>query len=104
MNSTGEADLRNYYDMIAQMQERLLRPALERLLPILAISCWGFVPEDMEIVFEPVMTTTPEEREARADKLSEKVIQAFQAGLLTREEARADLKRLGVDLGIFSKV
>ena len=42
MNSTGEADLRNNYDLIAQMQERMLRPALEKLLPVMAISCWGF--------------------------------------------------------------
>ena len=38
MNSTGEMDLRNYYDLIAQMQERLLRPALEKLLPVMT---WG---------------------------------------------------------------
>ena len=104
MNATGEADLRNYYDMISQMQERLLRPALERLLPVLAVSCWGFVPEDMEIVFEPVMTPTPAERADRADKMSDKVIRAYEASLITLEEARADLKVLGVDMGIFTKV
>ncbi len=104
MNSTGEADLRNYYDMIAQLQERYLRPALEKLLPVLAISCWGYVPEDLEIVFQPVMTMTPEERAERADKLSDKVIRAYEAGLVTLEEARADLKTLGTDMGIFTKV
>ena len=104
MNATGESDLRNYYDMISQMQERILRPALERLLPVLAVSCWGFVPEDTEIVFEPVMTPTPAERAARADKRSDKVIRAYEAGLITLEEARADLKALGVDMGIFTKV
>ena len=40
MNATGEADLRNYYDMISSLQERILRPALAKLLPIMAISCW----------------------------------------------------------------
>ena len=40
-NSTGESELRNYYDMIAQSQERNLRPALEKLLPVMAVSCWG---------------------------------------------------------------
>ena len=104
MNATGESDLRNYYDMISQMQERILRPALERLLPVLAVSCWGFVPEDTEIVFEPVMTPTPAERADRADKRSDKVIRAYEAGLITLEEARADLKALGVDMGIFTKV
>ena len=37
--ATGESDLKNYYEMIAQMQERILRPALEKLLPVMALSC-----------------------------------------------------------------
>jgi phage-related protein (TIGR01555 family) len=104
MNSTGEADLRNYYDMIAQMQERNLRPALEKLLPVMAISCWGYAPEDMEIVFEPVMTTSPAERAELVQKLSTDVIQAFQAGLLTREQALEELKSRGEELGVYAKI
>jgi hypothetical protein len=104
MNSTGEADLRNYYDMIAQMQERMLRPALEKLLPVMAISCWGYVPDDLEIVFEPVMTTSPAERAELVQKLSSDVIQAFQAGLLTREQALEELKSRGEELGVYTKV
>ena len=104
LNATGEADLRNYYDMIAQMQERMLRPALEKLLPVMAISCWGYAPEDMEIVFEPVMTTSPAERAELVQKLSTDVIQAFQAGLLTREQALEELKSRGEELGVYTKV
>lgn len=104
LNATGEADLRNYYDMIAQMQERHLRPALEKLLPVMAISCWGFIPEDLEIVFEPVMTTSPAERAELVEKLSADVIQAFQAGILSREEAREELKSRGEELGVYGKV
>jgi len=65
--------------MIAQMRERMLRPALEKLLPVMALSCWGYVPDDLEIVFEPVMTTSPAERAELVQKLSSDVIQAFQA-------------------------
>ncbi len=90
--------------MIAQMQERHLRPALEKLLPVMAISCWGYVPEDLEIVFEPVMTTSPAERAELVQKLSTDVIQAFQAGLLTREEALAELKSRGEELGVYAKI
>ena len=43
--STGESDLRNYYEMVAGLQERHLRPALDRLLPVMAMSCWGFLPD-----------------------------------------------------------
>ena len=104
MNSTGEADLRNYYDMIAQMQERLLRPALEKLLPVMAVSCWGYVPEDLEIVFEPVMTTSPAERAELVQKLSSDVITAFQAGIISREEAREELRTRGEELGVYSRI
>ena len=103
-NATGEADLRNYYDMIAQMQERHLRPALEKLLPVMAVSCWGYVPDDLEIVFEPVMTTSPAERAELVSKLSSDVIQAFQCGLLTREEALEELKSRGEELGVYAKL
>ena len=103
-NATGESDLRNYYDMIAQMQERLLRPALEKLLPVMAISCWGYVPEDLEIVFEPVMTTSPAERAELVQKMSSDVIEGYKAGLLTREQALEELKSRGEELGVYTKV
>ena len=104
MNATGESDLRNYYDMIASLQERLLRPALEKLLPVMAVSCWGIVPPDLEFVFEPVMTTSPAERAELVGKLSADVIAAFGAGLLTREEAREELRNRGEELGVYTKV
>ena len=103
MNATGESDLRNYYDMIASLQERLLRPALEKLLPVMAMSCWGYVPADLEFVFEPVMTTSPAERAELVQKLSGDVIEAYKCGLLTREEALEELKSRGEELGVYSK-
>ena len=103
MNSTGEADLRNYYDMIAQMQERHLRPALEKLVPVMAISCWGYAPEDLEIIFEPMMTTSPAEKAELVQKLTADVIEAFKAGLVTREEALTELQARGEPLGVYTK-
>ena len=103
MNSTGEADLRNYYDMIAQMQERYLRPALEKLVPVMAISCWGYAPEDMEIIFEPIMTSSPAEKAELVQKMTADVIEAFKCGLITREEAVAELQARGEGLGVYAK-
>ncbi len=104
LNSTGESDLRNYYESIAQSQERILRPALEKLVPIEAMSCWGFVPEDLEIVFEPIAAVTPAERAELMGKLSEPILKAFQVGLINRGEALAELKSLGRDLGMWQKL
>ena len=94
MNATGESDLKNYYEMIDQMRERHLRPALERLLPVMAMSAWGYAPDRLEIGFPSLMTTAPmEEAEIRA-KNADTLIRAVQAGLLTPEEARARLEEL----------
>ena len=102
MNATGESDLRNYYDMIASLQERMLRPALEKLLPVMALSCWGEVPEDLEFVFEPAMTASPAERAELVQKLSSDVIEAFKCGLLTRDQAIAELRNRGGELGVYT--
>ena len=101
MNATGESDLRNYYELIAQMQERTLRPALDKLLPILAVSCWGVIPEEMEFHFEPLMIPSQAERADLAARLSAPVVDAFRAGLLTREEALSELRSRGEPLGFF---
>ena len=102
--STGEAELRNYYEMIAGLQERYLRPALERLLPVMAISCFGFLPEDLDFVFNPLATVTAEEAEELAGKLSDRVAQLYAAGLLTYREARSELKTVGEKYAAYSGV
>ena len=61
MNSTGESDMRNYYDVIEGYQEDHLRPVLEKLLPVLCMSTLGEVPDDIEVVFNPIYT--PSEKE-----------------------------------------
>ena len=104
MNATGESDLRNYYDMIASLQERLLRPALEKLLPVMVASCCGYVPDDLEILFEPLMTTGPSERADLVQKMSMDVIEGFKCGLFTREQAVNELKSRGEELGVYTKV
>ena len=62
MNATGESDLINYYDKVRQQQEANLRPVLEKLLPILCLSTWGAIPDDLDFVFNPIRDTSEEER------------------------------------------
>ena len=104
LNSTGESDLRNYYEMIAQGQERMLRPALEKLIPVMAMSCWGYYPEDLEIVFQPVATTSPTDRADLVAKLADPIFKAFELKLITRSEAIAELKSSGVEYGAWDKL
>ena len=103
-SATGESDLKNYAEMISSLQERMLRPALEKLLPVMAMSCWGFCPDDLDIVFEPVIVPTPAERAELSEKLSSPVLAAFSAGLISRAEAVEELKARGAELGLWAKI
>ncbi len=104
MNATGEADLRNYYDMISSLQERMLRPALEKLLPVMAISCWGIVPKDMRIVFEPVMTMNAKEQMEMAEQHMRTIKMGIEAGVVTPEKAQEELKVWSERTGVWTKI
>lgn len=96
MNATGESDLRNYYEMIGQMQERHLRPALEKLLPVMALSLTGDKPVRMDFSFGPLMTANQGEE----TKIRERNIAAFcdavRGGLITVSEARERLRQMNI--------
>ncbi len=102
--STGESDLKNYYEMISGLQEKMLRPALERLLPVMAISCFGFLPENLSFVFNPLAEETPQERATLLKDLSAPVIEMFKAGMITGESAVAELKALGEPYAAYAKL
>ena len=104
MNATGESDMNNYYESIAQMQERSLKPALEKLLPVICMSIFGAIPNDMEIVFEPIATTTPEQRAGIASQFTSTIIEAFSGGLIGRKTALMELKEMGKDIGVWTKI
>lgn len=104
MNATGESDLKNYYDYIDSLRESKLRPILERLLPVMAMSVWGGVPEDVGVQFPPLWTPTAKETAEIAKAKAETVIAAFQAGLLDVAAAQKELKALAEETGMFDSV
>lgn len=67
LNATGEADVRNFYDMIKQYQELKLKPLLEKLNFYLFKArngpTRGQVPDNWSIKFKPLWQNT-EEQEA----------------------------------------
>lgn len=104
MNATGESDLMNYYDYVDTRRESDLRPALERLLPILALSAWGAVPDDLDVVFPPLWTPTAQEVADIALKKAQAIRDVFQAGLLQVDTAQKELKKLAEETGLFGNI
>ena len=104
MNATGESDLQNYYDYVDSQREAKLRPALYKLLPILAMSAWGGIPEGLDVAFPPLWTPTASETAQIAKEKAESIVAVFQAGLMQADTAQRELKRLADETGMFSSI
>lgn len=104
MNATGESDLRNYYDVVEGYQETHLRPQLEKLLPVLCLSTLGTIPEDMQIVFNPVETPSEEKMAESIKWRAEQIFRAHESGLISDRVALQELKQMGDGTGIFTNI
>ncbi len=104
MNATGESDLKNYYDYVDSQREAKLRPALQKLLPVLCMSAWGFVPDDLDFTFPPLWTPTATETAEIAKTKSDATIAGFQAGLYDKATAMKELKKLEEETGMFGSI
>lgn len=104
LNATGEADMQNYYDYIDGLRETQLRPIIERLLPIMAMSAWGMIPDDLQIDFPPMSTPNAAETADIADRKTGAVLAAYQADLIDKETALQELKTLEPETGLFGKI
>ena len=104
MNATGESDLTNYYDYIDTLRESKLRPILQQLLPVLAMSAWGEVPEGLEISFPPLWKPKAKEMAEIVERKTTAIRDAFQAGLLTVDTAQMELKKLAEETGMFGGI
>jgi len=104
MNATGESDLTNYYEKISENQEQFLRPVIEKLLPILCLSTWGAIPDDMTFDFEPVGDTTEQERANLIQQSSAAIVSVFQSGLISQKTALKELRQSGAKLDMWTNI
>lgn len=104
MNATGESDMRNYYDYIDGLRETEFRGIMEHLLPIMALSAWGTVPDDMDIDFPPMQTPDAKEVAEIGERKVNAILAAYQNDLLDASEAMEELQVLTDETGLFGKI
>ena len=104
MNSTGESDMRNYYDYIDGLRETDFRAIIERLLPIMALSAWGQIPDDLEIDFPPMQTPDAKETAEIAERKTNAILAVYQNDLIDSATAQQELQTLTEETGMFGKI
>lgn len=100
MNATGESDMRNYYDYVDSVRNSILRPVLDKLLPIICVSTWGKMPDDLDYEFVPMEDPDEVEEAKIARDTIESIIAVFQSNLIDKETALKEL----ADTKVFDKI
>ena len=104
LNATGEADLQNYYDYIDGLRETELRGIIERLLPVMALSAWGKMPDDMDIDFSPMQTPDAKDIADITERKSNAILAVYQNDLVDAATALQELQGLADETGLYSKI
>jgi phage-related protein (TIGR01555 family) len=91
--STGDTDLRTYYDTIATQQDDDLRPVFEKLLPIIARSRWGKpLPEGWSFEFRSLWQPSETDKSTIATADAQSVAGLHSAGIITLAQALGELR------------
>jgi phage-related protein (TIGR01555 family) len=104
MNATGEGDQENYYNTIEQRQVSQLEPVLDKLLPVMFVSEFGGVPDDLDYSFNPIETPSEDDVAEIVNKKSTIVINAYNAGLISQKVGMKELKQLADTTGMFTNI
>jgi hypothetical protein len=105
LNSTGESDIRNYYDSINAQQESDLRPGVDKILRVAWKSLFGTpCPNDMQFSFTPLWQMNAEQKANVGRTKSETVAGAYEAGLVSKTIAVKELRQASNETGLFSNI
>ena len=104
MNATGESDLQNYYDMINEKQETDLRENYNKLLPVVCMSEFGYIPNDLDFMFESISTVPEGDIADLLNRKSTNIKDLYDANLITQLEAREELRTLGKQYNMYTNL
>lgn len=105
LNSTGESDLRMYYDNINAKQNNCLREGVMRVLRVLHMSKFGdAAPDNFDFDFVPLWQTSQKEKVEIAKGVVEAVTKAHSEGVIDTPTALKELKQSAEYTGVFSNI
>lgn len=102
--NSGAETLQNYYDTIQEKQENEERGPLEKLMKIITMSAIGEIPDDMEIMFNPVRRPADLEKADLASKLAQPIFDAEAGGLISSATALKELKQQSPLTGLWTSI
>jgi phage-related protein (TIGR01555 family) len=94
LGQTNEFDVQYRNDKVAALQDDNLRPALEKLYPVILTSEFGQVPDDIDLDFPAVAALTQREKIELAKSGTESAVTPFTAGVYSQKTTLIRLRHL----------
>src|SRR3972149_1456285 len=102
--SSGDSDLRQYYDGIKQQQEKDLRVGVTNIYRALAASEGIDLSKGFSVSFKSLWQLTDEQKSSITSTTAPVIIQAEESGLIDRTTALKELRQLSSITGVFSNI
>lgn len=102
--STGDTDIRNYYDTVKQAQERDLRVGVTKIYRCIAASLGLKLPDGFGISFRSLYQLNDLEKAAIAEKTTATIVSAKNSDIIDHTTALKEFKQQAKVTGIFSNV
>jgi len=104
LNATGESDTDNYDSSVEEKQESHLRPSLDRLLPIMFMSEFGAIPDDLDYRFNNVRKPKAKESTDLGSTRTTAVKDVFVAGGISQKVLLKELRQMSEDTGMWTNI
>jgi uncharacterized protein len=105
LNSTGESDMRMYYDNINAQQETDMRDGMMKILRVLHKSLFDEMPlESFDFDFASLWQTSAKEKADIAGVVVTAVTTAFEKGVIDSVTALKELKQSSEQTGMFTNI
>jgi phage-related protein (TIGR01555 family) len=104
LNSSGESDLRTYYDGIKQRQTRHLKIPVTNIYRMIAQSLGILVPDGFGITFRPLWQLTDKDKSDIASQTTETILKVADKGLLSDQIILRELKQISHTTNVWSNI
>jgi phage-related protein (TIGR01555 family) len=104
LNSTGESDLRTYYDHIKREQKRHLAHGLTCTYRVAAQSEGITLPDNFALEFAPLWEMSETDKATVAKTITETVSSAKEGGLISDKTAMKELRQSSRTTGVFTNI
>lgn len=104
LNATGEYDMINYNDYLEEVRETSFKPIINKLLPVMALSAWGTIPDDLEAVYDSIQSPNEVEKATIAQRKVGALMDVYNNNGIPGDILLKELKNLEDVTGMFGNI